>query len=112
MPAGVPARVLEDVHERTLHLHRIDVHQREIAVERQRELVGTGRELGERRANQLVDRGPLHVRRGGARFQAREVEQVVHEARQAPRLLLDDRGHLLAFGVARATGMRQRRPQP
>ena len=45
MPAGVPARVLEHVHERPLHLHRVDAHQRQVAVDREAELLRARRQL-------------------------------------------------------------------
>ena len=94
MPARVAPCVLEHVHERALHLHRIDAHERQLFVDRQAELLGARAQLGERRADQLLDRSPVAARLRRAGFQAREVEQVVDESREPLGLLADHRREL------------------
>ena len=42
VPARVPAGVLQHVHERALHLHRVDPHERQVTVDREAESSGAG----------------------------------------------------------------------
>src|SRR5258705_9891857 len=97
MATTVTPCVLQYVYERPLHLHGIDADKRHVTVDREAEVLLAGGQVGERRAQHLLDRGPRGTRLGGARFKTREVQQIVHKARETQRLLLDDRGHLVTL---------------
>ena len=93
----MPVRILEHVDERALELRGVGAHQRQVAVDRQREVIGLRRELIDRCGQHLLDRHPLSPGRRDAGLETGLVKQVLDQARQAPRLLGDHRGQLLAL---------------
>jgi hypothetical protein len=96
-------RVLQQVGEGALELGGVGADQRHVGVEREREGPGREGDVVDRREQDLLDRAPFHARLGRAGLQARHVEQVVDEARQALGLA-GDVGHQLAVLLGRQRG--------
>ena len=69
-------RVLDQVREHALDLHRVDVHERTVADDV--DAIAAGQVL-HGLAHELVERPDLRLRLGAARLEAREVEQVADE---------------------------------
>jgi hypothetical protein len=107
MPARVARGVLQDVREGTLELRRVRAHEGQVALDRDVERARRQGEVVDRRLQHLVDRARLGARLGGVGLQAREIEQVLDEARQPLRLLLDAARELAALPVLDVVG-RQR----
>ncbi len=84
--AGVADRVLDHVRERPLELGRVGLEQRQVGLDRDVERRrGRRSTLRDRGLDQLLGRGPVGARVQLAGLQAREVEQVVDQAREPAR---------------------------
>ena len=94
LPGAVAAGVLEQVRERALELRGVREDQREVAVDREPDPVGGQPGVGDRLAQQLLDRGPVAPRLGRAGLQPRQLDQLVDDPRQ-PGALARDAGREL-----------------
>ena len=98
----VPVGVLQQVGERALELRGVGADRRQVGVDRDLEGVARKVEVVDRGPDDLLDRAPLRVGLGGVGFQAREVEQVVDQAREPARLDADGLGELAPLRVGQA----------
>ena len=108
MAAGVARGVLEQVREGALELRRVGAHERQVGLDRDVERARR-QARGRRSTPRSTSSSEHHSGRGSAasRLQAREIEQVLDEARQPLRLLLDAARELAALTVLDVVG-RQR----
>jgi hypothetical protein len=94
----VAQRVLQQVGERALELRRVGVDQRQVVVEHEPDPLRARADGLDGSADHLLDRGPVAPRRRRPGLEARQVEQLLHQARE-PGALADDRGGQLAAVV-------------
>jgi hypothetical protein len=100
MPARVPQGVVEQVGEDALELDRVGAHEWQRGVDGHGERSWRRAELVDGGEDDVVDGAPLEPRVGGPGLEAREVEEVVDQAREAPAFLEDDRPELQTLFLA------------